>query len=445
LGTIISSNLFTKTGLKSNTWYDFYVRSSCGNTNSLWSGPIAFNTLADYCNGDHFYDNAGPNFNYPSYDYLYKTIYPTGSGNRVKAIFNSFQLGNYSYFQVYSGTTTSYEKLLFSYNGTNSPTTLTSTDPTGALTFVFNGDYNTTASGWDASIVCEPIPPCFLAPTNISQYDITTSAASFSWAENYSASTWEIEIVVRGTTPTGLGTIISSNPFTKTGLKSNTNYDLYIRSKCSNTNSEWSGPFAFNTLADYCKGDHLYDNGGAIENYRNNTNETKVIYPSDSSNKVSVSFVSLDLENCCDYLKIYDGPNSNSPLLFSSSSSVFPGTISSTDATGALTFVFTSDSSVTRSGWEAMINCSTLSNSDKTFDYTIIDYYPNPVMNTLNVKSKETINTFELYDMNSRLILKEAVNKNEFEIDFSNNGSGVYLVKLFSSDQKTKELKIIKK
>jgi hypothetical protein len=443
-GTIITSNPYTKTGLSTNTWYNFYVRSRCGTVNSTWSAPIAFNTLADYCNGDHLYDNGGPNGNYPVYDNFYKTIYPTGTGNRVKAVFNSFQLGSNCSFQVYNGSTS--DKLLYSYNGTNSPTTLQSTDLSGALTFAFyGGGSSITASGWDASIVCEPIPACSNPPSTISVSNLKTTEVSFSWTENSNATSWEIEIVAHGTTPTGSGIIISSNPYTKTGLTVNTAYDLYIRSKCGTANSLWSGPIAFNTLPDYCTGEHFYDNGGAAGNYENNTNQTKIIYPTNPANKVSVTFVSLILEECCDRLKIYNGPNSNSPLLFSSSGATLPGTLTSTAVTGALTFVFTSDSSGTGSGWEAIINCTTLDNPDRIYDYSIIDYYPNPVTNVLNVKSKETIKKFEMYDVNSRLISKEVVNKNEFEIDFSKNGSGVYLVKLFTAEGNSKELKIIKK
>jgi len=188
----------------------------------------------------------------------------------------------------------------------------------------------------------------------------------------------------------------------------------------------------------------VYDPGGSGANYGNSANWT-VTYTATSGNLQKITFTSFSTESGFDFLKIYDGPNSNSPLLFSSSSSTLPNTLSSTDATGALTFVFTSDSSVTRSGWEAIINCNTLGNPDRIYDYTIIDYYPNPVTNVLNVESKETISKFEMYDMNSRLIVKEVVNKNEFEIDFSRNGSGVYLVKLFTSEGNSKELKIIKK
>ena len=66
-------------------------------------------------------------------------------------------------------------------------------------------------------------------------------------------------------------------------------------------------------------------------------------------------FTLWNLETCCDYLTIYDGPNTGSPVLFNDDGSNSPGTVTSSN--GCLTFVWDSDGSVVYQGWAATINC----------------------------------------------------------------------------------------
>ena len=140
---------------------------------------------------------------------------------------------------------------------------------------------------------CEPLPPCSNSPSSIYLNSTTTTSANFYWTENSNATSWEVEFVPQGTPPTGSGTIITSRPYTKTGLTSNTWYDLYIRSKCGNVNSTWTGPFPFNTQADYCGGDHFYDDGGPNGNYPAYDSQYVTIYPIGTGNRVKAIFNSL--------------------------------------------------------------------------------------------------------------------------------------------------------
>ncbi len=107
-------------------------------------------------------------------------------------------------------------------------------------------------------------------------------------------------------------------------------------------------------------------------NYAANTNSTLTIYPGTAGNLVQVIFNSFTVENNYDYLLIYDGPNVSSPLINSNYINVngfgtapdsswtgafAPDTITATNPTGALTFVFSSDGSVNQAGWDATIGC----------------------------------------------------------------------------------------
>ena len=441
VGVITANNPYTKNGLTSNTWYDLYVRSRCGDVNSVWALPVTFNTIADYCAGDHFYDFGGPNRNYPQNSNTYITIFPTGTGNRVKATFNSFILNDSDVFNVYDGNT-----LIFSRNSSNpiSPTILAATNPQGTLGFQFNSSSGQTNIGWDATIVCEPIPPCTTQPSNIIANNLGLSSVVINWIENANATSWEIEVVLMNSLPIGQGTVYTSNPVTLSGLLSNTCYDIYIRSVCGNTNSTWSSVYSFCTLSDYCAGDHFYDSGGANGYYQDNENITTTIYPQSPAGKVKLIFNSFNLEGCCDYMKIYNGPNTASPLLYSSNGLNSPGAINSTHSTGTLTVLFKSDSNTTYSGWDATVSCQSLSiNNSNSFDNNIA-FYPNPVQGVLNIVSKNPVKKYIVYDINMRIILKEEINSNEFTIKFQEFSSGAYFVKLLDDDGNSKNIKIIK-
>jgi hypothetical protein len=75
-------------------------------------------------------------------------------------------------------------------------------------------------------------------------------------------------------------------------------------------------PFQFCTDSNYCGGDHFYDSGGAIANYSNSENTTTVIYPDNAGEQVTATFLSYNVEGCCDVLQIYNGPDTSYPLLF---------------------------------------------------------------------------------------------------------------------------------
>ncbi|HRG59608.1 MAG TPA: GEVED domain-containing protein [Bacteroidia bacterium] len=116
----------------------------------------------------------------------------------------------------------------------------------------------------------------------------------------------------------------------------------------------------------------FYDSGAAGAPYQNNETFTKTIYPDTPNSLLQVVFNSFDTENNYDGLLIYNGPNTASPLIASGLPAGFnavtcpanswygtnsPGTVTSSDPTGALTFVWASDISGTPAGWDATVSC----------------------------------------------------------------------------------------
>ena len=103
----------------------------------------------------------------------------------------------------------------------------------------------------------------------------------------------------------------------------------------------------------------FYDDGGANGSYGNNKDLTLTFLPSTPGGMIEVEFLSFETESNYDFLYIYDGTTTSAPQIgngYSGSSN--PGTVTATNAQGALTFRFTSDSSVNREGWAASVRCT---------------------------------------------------------------------------------------
>jgi len=115
-----------------------------------------------------------------------------------------------------------------------------------------------------------------------------------------------------------------------------------------------------NTTITACEGT-FYDSGGLNSNYNDEEDFTMTFLPGEPGSKIKVEFTSFMVEDdaTCDYdwLKIYDGDNTSSPLLGTYCGSDSPGNVTATNEQGALTFQFHSDYNVTESGWSANVSC----------------------------------------------------------------------------------------
>ena len=107
----------------------------------------------------------------------------------------------------------------------------------------------------------------------------------------------------------------------------------------------------------------LYDSGGPGGAYINNEDQQITIFPESSGQYVSLFFSEFEFEGCCDFLTIYDGESTTSPVLVPGSNGTSLAgqtyTASETNESGALTITFTSDGSVMFPGWATEISCTT--------------------------------------------------------------------------------------
>ena len=99
-----------------------------------------------------------------------------------------------------------------------------------------------------------------------------------------------------------------------------------------------------------CSGTFTDGNG----NYGNNADYT-VTFCSGSSALINVDFSQLNLEAGWDFLEVYDGPTTGSPLLDNITGNI--GTYVLQSSGSCLTFHFTSDFTGTRAGWTGVISC----------------------------------------------------------------------------------------
>tara|TARA_R110001592_G_scaffold102362_3_gene289093 strand:+ start:7049 stop:9931 length:2883 start_codon:yes stop_codon:yes gene_type:complete len=112
---------------------------------------------------------------------------------------------------------------------------------------------------------------------------------------------------------------------------------------------------------------HFYDSGNDFGNYSDNENVEIVFCPSlTTGTKMSVSLGTAsgfdwDVDGS-DTLYVYDGPDSNSPLLGAHNSVTHPTGFnyqaSWNNPSGCLTFKFVSDGAVNAGGWSANVTCN---------------------------------------------------------------------------------------
>lgn len=102
----------------------------------------------------------------------------------------------------------------------------------------------------------------------------------------------------------------------------------------------------------------VYDNGGQYGPYTDNTDGSVTISPTGAS-RVTLTFTRFRMETNYDYLRVYDGPSTASPLLGSYTGTTLPASISSTG--GSITIRQQTDPSVVDTGFAINWTCTSAS------------------------------------------------------------------------------------
>ncbi|SHK00830.1 M12 family metallo-peptidase [Epilithonimonas mollis] len=283
------------------------------------------------------------------------------------------------------------------------------------------------------------ITTCPITVSNVT-FSNTTKTGFTALISDDTATSWKYRVVKMDGTIVKSGTV-SSKQVTVTGLSPNTYYKLLVGTSCALENA-FQTETMFLTDDDWC-GKTITDSGGLTGNYSNSENFVRTFYPDNSGQKLKLTFTSLKLEDGYDFITIKNGPNATSPSFSGGANltgTMNPGSFTSTHATGAITIVFTSDSYLTDSGWEAKFSCATLGLSE--VDKDMIAISPNPVKDHFIISGIEKIVSVNVFDNSGKLIKAfdtSSVSKNHYDVSGLMKGNYIIIIQT-ENDKITKKL-----
>lgn len=273
--------------------------------------------------------------------------------------------------QFANTTSGNYVSASWTFDG-GSPATSTATNPT--VTYSTHGTYDATltivntngcsSSTTEQITVYEAVPP--VADFSASETQITAgnSVTFTDLSTNMPTSwSWTFEGGTPATSNLQNPTVTYSEPgeYTVTLVASN------AFGSDTETKTEYISVAAVYNMSNeaiyVCNG--TYKDPGGDSNYPNNANYTQTIYPSTEGAYVRLNFTSFSLQaasgwysTCSDLFYIYDGTSTSATALVNGVCGTNnPGTVTATNADGALTIVFTSNNTTNAAGWEAEISC----------------------------------------------------------------------------------------
>ncbi|MFP9115638.1 choice-of-anchor J domain-containing protein [Flavobacterium sp. RHBU_3] len=302
-GIIANTNTnFAVTGLNPATQYEYYVRAYCNDTQqSNWVGPVAFTTLCavfevpytenfndtDLVNSHQFCwstlnaNNDGPAWSLTSTTQasiqmpLFGTvtgfddwlISPAINVQGTKALkFNYKALVSAFFTTARFGV-----EVLMSTTDTN-PSSFSVIMPLMEFT---NTDYLEKSLFINANgpvYIAFRVPPTYVVspssifylddvriedapdcpdPSALAVSNVGINSADMSWDAGFIETQWQVAIQPQGTGVPTTGTMVTSNNYSITTLTADTNYEVYIRAYCNDTDqSDWIGPVNFKTLCE---------------------------------------------------------------------------------------------------------------------------------------------------------------------------------------------------
>ena len=426
--------------------------------------PISDGGTIVTCTGT-FYDSGLDTGNYGSNEDYTMTFKPGSGSEFIVVDFTSFDIEDgYDYLYVYNGPDTSSPEISGSpFTGSNSPGTLYGAN---GLTFRFTSDRSIQHAGWVANVSCftpTTVPDCAANPVPADgATDVYSSTSNLSWDSQVGITSYDVYFGTDSDPLNNSPVTVTTNSF-PVSLSTNTTYYWTVISKNSIGNSSNCNVWSFTTggalynMTDgatitTCDG-AFFDAGGPDNNYSNNLDQTMTFKPATSGKALSFNFTSFDVElgttgTQYDYLEVYDGTDTSATLIgkFSADDGapVPPELqpVTATNADGALTFVFHSDSSAPRSGWAATITCNPLAIDE--YD-NAVGIYPNPNTGSFTIKLKDMNKAVvKVYSTTGELVYTKNMNSDMTNINLSKYARGVYFVSVVSEDKSYVKKLIIK-
>ncbi|MEN9000672.1 MAG: CUB domain-containing protein, partial [Flavobacteriales bacterium] len=402
------------------------------------------NQSTTQCTGT-FYDDGGASGIYSPNQNSYFRISPTNAVN-VTVNFAQFDVEagtsgtncNYDYLEVYDGTNTSAPLLGRFCNNNPPPASLTSSS--GDLYFKFRADQGLHLQGfkidWSCTQHSSPFPLALLVASDsnvcesetVNFTDNSFNATSRSWSfpgGTPSSSTAANPMITYNTSGTYLARLVATN---STG--NDTAFQrIVVASNCLVT-------LAANDSTGFqsCHGS-IFDDGGPNGDYSANQTTYVTVAPTGAGN-VTFIFNAFDVEadNCIyDYMEIYDGPNTASPIIGKyCNSSMPPNPVVSSG--GALTVKFFADGGLELSGFDIDWNCS-LVGIEEASTVNNINIYPNPSNDYVNVEVDFTNSSkldLKVIDLLGKVLYENNTDTKAIQftdkIDVSRFAAGTYVI-----------------
>lgn len=234
---------------------------------------------------------------------------------------------------------------------------------------------------------CDDFSLSDINSTSFSTKAYCESNISFGWLEPYELNQikihnvnfqlnegWQVEYGLKGFT-LGQGTTAnySSSDAIIGNLKNDTEYDFYLRNKCGERLGGAIGPYTRKTNIDYCILGKIYDRGGKEQVYTDYQKVSdKYIYLNENT-RARFIVNSLRIGNY-EQVNIYDGPNSNSPLLknFRRNSS-FIEFVSSGDSNVIFFDFKKSNYGDTETKWDIDLICEPTPSCEEVTNFRVVD------------------------------------------------------------------------
>lgn len=544
-GTVANgvTNPYTANGLTPSSVYQYYVQAVCGTSSiSTWAGPFSFTTACDNSDIPYMLDfeevtvpalplctqnvNEGTGNNW-------LTVSAPGSGFTTKALryaYNGTNDANTWFFTNglnlvggtsyrlefdYGNNSTSYEeslKVAFGTSKTGAAMTnviadypsigdatlhhaiLDFTPSVSGVYFVGFQAYS-IADQWNLfvdNILIDLTPAC-PQPLDLVLVTTTSSSATINWTAGASETLWNIEYGATGF-GLGTGTAVSgvTNPYTITGLASNTAYDVYVQSDCTTSGvSTWTGPLSFITACaslplPYSNDFDTQADCWTLENSNLDGESWQFL-----TNATEISCISGTGDYALGVLYNTDGVTSMDDWLFSPAFDLTSGSTYTLEFSygndGGTTylenmsvFLATANNSTAGSAGTELLSATNLSGgcnpfsnttltvpstgtyyiafhgySDPDQDVLLIDdfalyettigiadhyidgfaMYPNPANNILSLKALNNIDNIQIYNMLGQEVIDVNPATTQVELDVTGLSNGTYVVKVQAGSQ----------
>jgi hypothetical protein len=372
-GSTLMEDLYTvfKYNVSFNAKGDLILNAREVNLYNKINGPQTIKK--QFCE-EIFVDKGGLSTSHSNNENYTVNYLPTTPKEKVRLSFEYIDLeNNYDFLEIYDGPVATASQIIGRYTGLHNNVRITSTHDSGALTVKFISDHSITNRGWSATVnkCIEVRPDCDEAFTDSGRangnyrdnerkttnfvalkgkqvqirFDFIDLERNYDFLEIYDGLDASSSRRIERITGNMSNVVITSTQGALT---------VVFTSDSSVTRRGWNATVDKCVEVTYNCVEAFTDSGKAIGNYSNNERQTTnfVAIP---GKQVQIRFDFIDLERNYDFLEIYDGLDASSSRRIERITGNMSNVVI-TSTRGALTVVFTSDSSVILRGWNATVD-----------------------------------------------------------------------------------------